>query len=1137
MLRKLRSVSVLLSMATLSSGIAYSVQNNTLPDISISQQNEACKGVVKDTAGEAIIGASVIVKGTTNGTMTGIDGDFTLNGVRIGDIIEVSFIGYETKDIKWDGKTISVSLKEDSQELDEVVVTALGIKRSAKALGYAVTEMKAEDLNNNVINPVSALQGKVAGVEISQSDGGLFGSNKILIRGASTLGKNNQPIYVVDGIILDNSIKDGDPDWSTSNSDYGNELKNLNPDDFESVSVLKGAAATALYGSRGLNGAVVITTKSGKGKKGLGINFSQTFGFDKVTSTPKLQNIHMDGPLAGYAGQIGGANINDNFNTYVRNDDGIVSLLSLYRDYEWNGMGYGPRFDSVDKLEWYDGSIIDSKAYKNNFKDAYQTGFNTNTNVAIAGSGEKTSFYASMSFKYADGTLPNNSFERFSLLTKGSYNITKNVEVEASLSFANSVPKNAQTNIGERFIDGTWDRTYNAAYFRDKYKGAHGGLASNTYGDEYGSIPGRNIWWDLWENEYRQKESVFRPSMKLNVNFTDWLKWSSEGSYNYYYVRSETKNPGSGYANEGGQYKMSLSTKEQTNFNTNLLLNKTVGDWSFNGFLRGEYYHSFNQSMSSQTNGGLIIPNQYFLKNSKNAISTTGTISGEKTIYSIAFQAGFSYKDMVFVDVTGRNDWSSSLIYADGHGHYSYFYPSVNASWLIHETFQLPEFISFAKVRGSIAQVGNDTDPYTINSAYGLGTTNLDGNYYYSLSIPSTVYSNNLKPERKTSWEVGADWRFLNNRIALDFTYYKENTRNQIMTISVPSVSGISQQLINAGNIQNSGVEIALNTKPYQSRNFSWDLDFTYTKNNSKIVELSDQVANYIELSGSPAYGNFRIGSVAKVGGEYGILMSDISPKIDKESGLPILAYRTSDRNAYMQRSGEVKEVGSITPDFLGSVGTTIRYKNWSLRALFDMRFGGYVASYGSHYGTAYGYTESSLQYSDAAHGGTSWTSAWDGITYNDGVIPQGIIATGTAIPQPNGKTYTVGSGSASSAGETYAELIAKGVIEPTHSSAWTYRQNSWGNAVLNDNWFVKLNYIAFRELALNYACPAQWASKIGAKGLNLTIAGHNLGYLLNTMPNKENPEAVRGTSASEFRVRSFEGLTSNFTFTINASF
>ena len=762
----------------------------------ITQQSETATGTVVDALGETVIGASVIVKGTTNGTITDFDGAFSLPNVKKGDIIQISFVGYQTQEVAWNGTPLKITLADDTQALEEVVVTALGMKRSTKALGYAMTEMKGEDLNANVMNPVSALQGKVAGVDISAGDGGLFGSSKILIRGASTLGANNQPIYVVDGVILDNGVKNGDADWSQTDKDWGNELKNLNPDDFETVSVLKGAAATALYGSRGLNGAVVITTKSGKGAKGLGVRFSQTFGFDHVYAGPDFQNKYGPGQ---YAGNIFFEEGNQwDTQQFKLNSSGNPTMIGVTTRH------FGPAFDGR-QIEQFDYKMVPYTAVEDNFVDAYDMGFNTNTNVSVQGGNEKTNFYTSLSYKYADGTTPNNSFSRLSFLAKASHKLHDKVELEAGISFANSNPKGGESNFGELFTDGTWGRMYDTRYWRTRYKGSHGGLASTSYGDEYGYAPGLGTWWGIYENEYGQKETSVRPSLKLTADITDWLKFSVEGNYNYYYKRNETKELGNGYANEGGYYAMGLYTKEQTNMNANLTFNKTFGDWTVNGFLRGEYYNNIEQAMSMNTNGGLIVPGQFFIGNSKNTPGYSGKIQGEKRILSVAFQAGASWKDQIFLDVTGRNDWSSALVYADGHGNYSFFYPSVSGSWLLHQTFRdsLPEWISFMKIRGSWAQVGNDTDAYKINSAYSVISATGANGQIYALDIPTTAYSNDLKPERKNSWEVGLDWRFLENRIGVDVTYYKENTKDQLMNISVPYQSGIKNQFINAGNIQN----------------------------------------------------------------------------------------------------------------------------------------------------------------------------------------------------------------------------------------------------------------------------------------------------------------------------------------------
>ena len=1141
MLKRLKTVSMMLFLMGTSTGAAFATSAQGADDVKITQQSETATGTVVDAMGP-VIGASVVVKGTTNGVITDFDGNFSIPNVKKGDILQISFVGYTTQEVAWNGSPLNITLVEDTQQLEEVVVTALGMKRSTKALGYAMTEMKGEDLNANVVNPVSALQGKVAGVDISSGDGGLFGSSKILIRGASTLGKNNQPIYVVDGVILDNGIKDGDADWSTNDTDWGNELKNLNPDDFETVSVLKGAAATALYGSRGLNGAVVITTKSGKGgKKGLGVNFSQTIGIDHVYGGPDFQNERGGGYFAGAGTYKSSGNIQDTDSFYL-NADGERSLI--WGDY----YNWGPKFDG-QPIEYVDYTKVPYSAIPDNFTDSYDDGFNTNTNISVQGSNEKTSFYTSLSYKYATGNTPNNSFDRLSFLAKASHKLHDKVELEAGISFANSNPKQGgDTNFGERFIDGTWSRMYDSRYWRSRYKGAHGGLANSAYGDEYGNAPGRSIWWSVYENEYTQKETTVRPSLKLTADILDWLKFTAEGNYNYYYKRNESKELGNGYQNEGGKYAIGQYQKEQTNLNAAFSWNKQLNDFNVTGFLRGEYYHNFEQAMSMNTNGGLIVPGQYFITNSKNTPGYSAKISGEKTILSIAGQLSLSWKDQFFFDVTGRNDWSSAMVYADATGNYSFFYPSVSGSWLIHETFRgkLPEWISFAKVRGSWAQVGNDTSAYLINTAYSLKTsTNAYGNAY-GLVIDGTSYSKNLKPERKNSWEVGLDFRFLANRIGIDATYYKENTKDQIMPIAVPNVSGLSSQYINAGNIQNSGVEIALNTTPIENKDWTWDLNFTYTKNSSKIVELHPDAAEYITLNGMEAYGNFRIASVAKVGGEYGLLLSDATPNYDEKTGLPILelASYESRKSVYYSRSGVVKEVGSIQPDFLGSINTSLRYKDFTLRVSTDMRFGGYQALYGSHYGTAYGYLKNSLKGTSPEHGGITFTSIWDNKTYTDGVIPEAIMPGGATISIPGThldadgnevqNTYTIAEG-----GELYADLVERGIVDPQHASSWNYWNNSWGRASVtkNNDWFHEVNYIALREISLSWRMPQAWAGKIGASNINLTVAGRNLGYLYNSLPNNFHPEALRGTAAGQFMSRAVNPYVANYTFTINASF
>lgn len=1064
--------------------------------------------------------------------MTNIDGQFTLD-VAAGQTVVVSYLGYQTQEITISNQTsLTITLVEDSQLLDEVVVTALGLKREQKALGYAVTEIKGEDLSLTGINPVSSLQGKAAGVEISGSDGGMFGGTKILIRGSSTLSGNNQPIYVVDGVVLDNNISaTGSADWDSSASDYGNELKNLNPDDFATISILKGAAATALYGSRGLNGAVVITTKGGGQYKGFGVSVTQSFGIDHVYATPDIQNTYGPGV---WAGQVNYGERNpdgtykrwDNLGQFRLNSDGNPTLVNA------TSTMFGPRLDGR-QIESYDGTMQPYKAYKNNYRDVFQLGFTSNTNVAVQGGTDKTSYYSSVSYRRQNGTLQNNTFDRISFMLKGSHEISDRVKINASMNMANSTPRNAARNIGESFLNGV-PRTYDTNYYKDKYKGDHGGMASTSYGDAYGYVPGKSIWWVLNEYDTRQKETIVRPVASVEVKIQDWLNFVADGNMNYYYSRLENKALGNGYGMEGGLYQIMQTTKEQSTLGGQFNVNKTINDFGISGFARFEYYNQMEQFSNARTEDGLIVPGQFFLDNSKGTKYMKAGVKNKKRMLSAIVSASFSWKNQLYLDITGRNDWSSALVYTNATGNYSYFYPSVSASWLLNETLQLPEWVTLAKIRGSWAQVGNDTDPYSINQGYALNSIMQGNGYIYTNEVPDVMFAPDLKPERKNAYEVGLDLRFLDSRIHLDATYYKENTKNQIMQIDVPFESGFRQQRINAGNIQNQGVEIALNTVPFLNKDWKWTLDFTYTKNENKIVDLHENVQSHIALVGEVAYGNFRVGSVAKVGGAYGLLMSDKTPA-RTENGDIILNWNNNNRLAYEKRGGVIEEIGKVTPDFMGTVATGLSYKDISLRVLVDASFGGHVASYSNHYGTAYGYLETSMRGRDAEHGGITWTSEFadtKGVTFHDGVIPEGVIEGGVKITQPNGNVYEVANG-----GESFASLYERGIVEPVHASTYHRYRNDWGAGTVNDDWFHKRKYIALREITLGYRVPRAIANKLGATGINLGLTARNLCYLYNSLPNNLNPESVRGNDSREFRERQFSPFTASYMLTIGVNF
>lgn len=1094
-------------------------------------QSQTVSGKVTDENNEGLPGVSILLQGTSTGTITDVNGQYSISVQGDDATLVFSSVGYETVTEEVGNRSVvDVSLLPDLTQLSEVVVTALGVERQEQSLGYAVSEIQGSEVaETNLINPISALQGKAAGLSIGGTDGGSFGGSKISIRGQSTLGSNNQPIFVVDGVILDNQTS-GSDEWNSGANDYGNELKNLNPDNFESVSVLKGAAATALYGSRGLNGAIVITTKSGSGGKGLGVSVSQTVGIEHVYDTPDLQNEFGEGTLAGYITYA------DNpFNTqqFYNTDVNGTQMPSLIHPSA--GLSYGPRFDGRD-IEDYDGTITSYRARPDNMKNAFDLGVNSNTNVSVQGGTENTQMYLSFSHNVRKGWYPENDFSRDNLLLKGSTWLSDRVKLSGSVAYTQSNPQNPTGNLAGMFPEGGVSRSYNTEKYRNLYTADHGGIPSNNFNDELGNVPATSTWFGIYNNEYDREEVTVRPIATLTADVTDWFNITLEGNMNLFSYEYEAKQLGGGYANEGGYYQIEHYQKKQKTGKILLNFNQNFGDFSASFTTGGEIFNTRASKSSLNTNGGLVVPGQYFISNSVNTVQyPTGEngvgISATKQINSLYFFLNTSWKNQLYLDITGRNDWSSALVYADGSGEYSYFYPSVSSSWLFSETFSMPSFLSYGRVRASLAQVGNDTNPYSINSAYSL-TSMIQANgfayrnYFSDLSLIDPT----LKPEKKNAIELGTELGFINDRIMLDFTWYKENTKNQIIDIPAPESSGVINQRINAGNIQNTGIEIALKTTPVLNDNFRWNLNFNYWRNRNEIISLHPDVGDYKTLAGNPNYGNYRIGTVAWIGGAYGELLSDILPATN-EAGEKILTWSNSRRGAYYQRDGEIKRVGNINPNFEGSVINEFSYKGFNMSFLIDMRFGGYLASYNNRYGTAYGYLETSTKGLDEEHGGLTWTSAYDGETYHDGVIPDGVFAEGTSITLPNGDAQDV-------SGMSYQEAYEQGFVEPTHASYYNYFTNSWGQGVINDNWFSEINYVSLRQLSLGYTFPSSITEKLKINNLNVSLVGRNLVYLYNSLPNNLNPESTRGNQSDySYFERSFTPYVASYAMTVRFNF
>lgn len=1089
----LRPVSWLLLTAAMCTGTyGHAASGNKPASVTITQQKKTLKGTVEDELGP-VTGASVVVKGTTQGTMTDIDGKFSID-VTNGAIIVVSFVGYVPQEIKYTGQTaLNVKMVEDTQKLEEVVVTALGMTRAVKALGYAMTELKGDDIAKvNSVNPVSGLQGKVAGVQINMGNSGPQSSQRILIRGNSSLGSNNQPIFVIDGIIIDNEVtKTG------QGQDFGNDLKNLNADDFETMSVLKGAAATALYGSRASNGVILITTKKGKKGEGIGVTLSHSQTWDDVYGFPDMQNTYGMGTQP----------------VWSLNDDGSENRnISA-------GRNFGPKFDGLPYQ--VDGVDLNYSAKKNNVDQMYRTGHYMNTNAAIQGGDEKGSFRFSYSNLMSSGTTVHNDFDRNSFSLTAQREISRFLKAEAGFSFIQSSTQNPTHQGGDKspIYDFMFNvpREYDTAYWLQNYKSSKGDGWNEKDPFSYSKTL-----WEYNENKYTQDENNFRAYLNLDLKLTDWLSFKMKGDIYKIYKTYEAKVLATGKSNyDGSKYNIEETKKDQYKITAMLTAFHRFNDFNIGGSIAAEQWDTRSGYHKSYSSNGLRIPGQFDMTNSV-APATTETRynTSRKQINSIYAFANIDYKSQYFLDITGRNDWSSALIYSDGSGNTSYFYPSVSGSWLFADTFrdQMPEFISFGKLRASYAIVGNDCDPYLTTSTgyYKLDNTFVnpgDGKNYPFYKFDSESLPNmNLKPEKQHSIELGLDMKFLNNRLGFDFAWYKANTKNQILALTMPAETGVNTRWINAGNIENSGIELLISATPIQTKDWEWTLSVNYTRNRNKIISLAPGVEKY-KLAG----GGADTEAWATVGGAYGDIYTSYAFARD-DKGQKIL-----NQDGSWRRSGTSEKIGSLQPDFLGGLVSNLNYKGLSLNIILDARFGGDIFSGSYNYGTSSGTLAHTLYGRDKENGGLPRVLE-DKRTVYDGMIPDGVFGPGIKIGQHNVE------------GMSYQEAYDKGIVPAL--SAYKYYGNltDWGLGIREAS-IMECSWIALREVSLRWAIPQKWTRKAYMQNVNVGIVARNLGYLYNSLPDNIHPEGLNTIQSSEYYESGGAAYTRNFGFNVNIAF
>ena len=895
-------------------------------------QTKVSGTVLSQEDGQPIIGAAVKVVGTSTGMLTDVNGRFDVTLPAGKNQLEITYLGYVTQTVQAKNG-MRIFMKSDAQSLDEVVVTAMGISREKKALGYAVSEVDGSELiksRGGLSNPVNALQGKVAGLQISSGAGSMGGSSKVLIRGNNSLSGSNQPLFVVDGVPLEGKdFNSTDTQRGGGGYDYGNLIQDLNPDDIESISVLKGAAASALYGSRASNGVIMITTKKAQKQQGLGIEFSSTLGIERVSKLPKLQKEYGGG--YGYMAldeydDFGEVEINGQ--TYLVPDYGM--------DESW-----GPKLDGRQVLSWYDlakweangrvGNPTTSawSAPNKDYDEFFETGISYTNNIAISQVYDNSAFRISYTNTSLDGYLPNSSMYKNIFNVNGNImSPDKKLNVFTSVNFFNSRAKGRQdtgygdNNIMVKFVQ--WgQRQLDMDELKNMYMYPDGTQATWNRNDVDDPTPAyhNNQYWSRYMNYENDTRNRIYGNVGLSYQILPQLKAQYKVNLDFFVDKQYERNAVG--SQEESRYMEISRQQYEINHEFMLMYNQTFNDFTLNANIGANIMKNHYEYVYGESQGGLAIPEFYNLANSMTKAAGYN-YRREKSINSLFGDVTLGWKNMLYLEGTIRGDKSSTLP-TDNN---TYVYPSVTGSFIFSELLkEKAPWLSFGKVRLGFAKVGNDTDPYQLYNTFSQ-YTNIDATTP-GYRLPNTMQNPDLKPESTTSFEAGLEMSFFNNRLGFDVTYYQTNTKDEILPLSVSGTTGYIYKYVNSGEIENKGIEIGLHATPVKTRDFEWYTNLTLAHNKNKVKSLAEGV-DYYRITSAP----FLVEIGAMVGEEYGVIMGtdylydDNGNKLVDEDGL------------YMATDGN-QVIGHIFPDFTGGWTNSFRYKNLDLSFQLDFSKGG----------------------------------------------------------------------------------------------------------------------------------------------------------------------------------------------------